>query len=132
MLGKSQLIYGTMGLGGAWNEASVTEEAVAKAEKAFEMAINCGITFFDFADIYSKGKSEKVFGAVIKKHPYIREKVKIQSKAGIILPDDEGINQFDFSAAHLIKAVEQRIKNLGVSCLDSLLLHRPDPLMDMK
>ena len=132
MLGKSKLIYGTMGLGGGWNEVEVREKAVEKAVKAFEAAIESGITFFDFADIYSRGKSEKVFGEVIKKHPDILKKVKIQSKAGIILPDDEGINQFDFSADHLIKAVEQSIKNLGVSCLDSLLLHRPDPLMDMK
>lgn len=132
MLGKSQLIYGTMGLGGAWNEENVIEEAIGKAEKAFETAIACGITFFDFADIYSKGKSEKVFGQVIRKRPDIREKVKIQSKAGIILPDEEGINQFDFSASHLVKTVENSLRNLGVDRLDSLLLHRPDPLMNPK
>jgi predicted oxidoreductase len=58
--------------------------------------------------------------------------VKIQSKAGIILPDEEGINQFDFSASHLAKTVEKSLKNLGVGMLDSLLLHRPDPLMNPK
>src|SRR6056297_71229 len=132
MLVKSKLIYGTMGLGGDWNETEMTDEAVGKAVKAFETAIEVGITFFDFADIYTRGKSEKVFGQVIKKHPDIREKVKIQSKAGIILPDDEGINHFDFSATHLVKTVEKSLKNLGVDFLDSLLLHRPDPLMDIK
>ena len=132
MLGKSKLIYGTMGLGGGWNETKMTDEAVEKAVKAFETAIEVGITFFDFADIYSRGKSEKVFGEVVKKHPDIRQKVKIQSKAGIILPDDEGVNQFDFSATHLVKTVEKSLKNLGVDFLDSLFLHRPDPLMDMK
>ena len=132
MLGQSQLIYGTMGLGGAWNEANVTEDAVKKAEKAFETAITCGMTFFDFADIYSRGKSEKVFGEVIKKHPEICENVKIQTKAGIILPDEGGINQFDFSTSHLVKTVENSLKNLGVDRLDSLLLHRPDPLMHPK
>jgi predicted oxidoreductase len=69
---------------------------------------------------------------VIKKRPDICEKVKIQSKAGIILPDEEGINQFDFSASHLVKTVEKSLKNLGVGMLDSLLLHRPDPLMNPK
>src|SRR6056297_2934335 len=132
MLGKSKLIYGTMGLGGSWNETEVTGEAVENAAKAFETAIDCGITFFDFADIYSKGKSEEVFGEVIKKRPDIRCKINIQSKAGIVLPDDEGINQFDFSASHLVKTVEKTLKRLGVDNLDSLLLHRPDPLMDMK
>jgi len=132
MLGKSKLIYGSMGLGGGWNETKVSDEAIVKAEQAFITAIDCGITFFDFADIYSSGKSEKVFGEVIKKHPDIREKVKIQSKAGIILPDEEGINQFDFSTSHLIKTVEKSLENLGVSMLDSLLLHRPDPLMNPK
>lgn len=121
-----------MGLGGNWNETEITDEAVEKAVKAFETAIEVGITFFDFADIYSKGKSEKVFGEVIKKRPDIREKIKIQSKAGIILPDEEGINQFDFSTSHLVKTVEKSLKNLGVDMLDSLLLHRPDPLMNAK
>jgi predicted oxidoreductase len=121
-----------MGLGGDWDEPKVADEAIIKAEKAFETAIDCGITFFDFADIYSRGKSEKVFGEVIKKRPDICEKVKIQSKAGIILPDEEGINQFDFSASHLVKTVEKSLKNLGVGMLDSLLLHRPDPLMNPK
>ncbi|MEA1883535.1 MAG: aldo/keto reductase [Thermotogota bacterium] len=130
MLGKSKIIYGTMGLGGAWNDVKVSDEAVVKAEKAFETAIECGITFFDFADIYSMGKSERVFGEVIKKRSDIRKTVKIQSKTGIILPDEEGINQFDFSASHLIKTVEKSLKNLGVNMLDSLLLHRPDPLMN--
>jgi len=132
MLGVSRLIYGTMGLGGPWNETKVSDEAAEKAELAFEAAIEAGITFFDFADIYSKGKSEKVFGQVVKNRPDIREKVKIQSKAGIILPDSEGINQFDFSAGHLVKTVEKSLKNLGVDALDSLLLHRPDPLMNAK
>ncbi|MFP4460797.1 MAG: aldo/keto reductase [Thermotogota bacterium] len=132
MLGKSKLIYGTMGLGGGWNETKVTDHEVEKAVKAFETALDCGITFFDFADIYSRGKSEKVFGEVIKKRPEIRERVKIQSKAGIILPDDEGVNQFDFSASHLVKAVEKSLKNLRIEALDSLLLHRPDPLMNAK
>ena len=121
-----------MGLGGNWNETEITDEAVEKAVKAFETAIEVGITFFDFADIYSKGKSEKVFGEVIKKRPDIREKVKIQSKAGIILLDEEGINQFNFSTSHLVKTVEKSLKNLGVDMLDSLLLHRPDPLMNAK
>ena len=121
-----------MGLGGNWNETEISDEAVKTAVKAFETAIEVGITFFDFADIYSKGKSEKVFGEVIKKRPDIREKIKIQSKAGIILPDEEGINQFNFSTSHLVKTVEKSLKNLGVDMLDSLLLHRPDPLMNAK
>jgi len=132
VLGISRLIYGTMGLGGDWNDTELKDEAISTAALAFETAIEFGITFFDFADIYCRGKSEKVFGQVLKKRPGILEKVKIQSKVGIILPDSEGINQFDFSAAHLVKTVENSLKNLGVNTLDSLLLHRPDPLMNPK
>jgi len=130
MLGESRIIYGSMGLGGSWDDQKLESEEIKKAEEAFNAALEIGITYFDFADIYTNGKSEKVFGEFIKGNPGLREKVKIQTKAGIILPHQDGIGRFDFSSTHIIKAVEGSLKRLNVDRIDSLLLHRPDPLMD--
>jgi len=98
---------------------------VEEVEKLVETALELGINFFDHADIYGGGASEKVFGEVLKKHPEWREKMFIQSKCGIV-PG----KCYDFSQSHILKCVEQSLENLQTDYLDILLLHRPDVLMD--
>jgi predicted oxidoreductase len=130
MFANSRLIYGTMGLGGGWNSDKLTPKAVEEAALAFEAALEIGIDYFDFADIYQNGKSESVFGEVLKANPEFKNIIKIQTKAGIILANKDGIGQFDFSAKHIINAAIDSLSRLNVSSIDSLLLHRPDPLME--
>lgn len=89
-----------------------------------DVALANGINFFDHADIYGGGNSEKLFGEYLKKHQGIRENIYIQTKCAI----HDG--QFDFSKEHIIKSVEGSLKRLGVDYVDALLLHRPDTLME--
>lgn len=132
MTGRSRLIYGTMGHGGGWNVEKITKKTVENAERAFREAIDIGIDLFDFADIYQNGKSEQVFGEIVKNDPSIKDKIKIQSKAGIILQSLTDVQRYDFSSSHLISSVESSLERLNIDYLDSLLLHRPDPLMNKK
>lgn len=132
MLGNSRIIYGTMGLGGGWNNEKLTKNAIENAENAFRTAIDIGIDLFDFADIYQYGKSEQVFGEIVKNDPSLKKRVKIQSKAGIILKSPSDVQRYDFSSSHLISSVEKSLERLNIDYLDSLLLHRPDPLMNKK
>ena len=95
----------------------------AKEAAAYiETAMDCGIRFFDHADIYGGGKSEEVFGKVVT--PALREKLIVQTKCGI----RPGL--FDFSYEHIVKSVEGSLKRLGMEYIDVLLLHRPDALME--
>ncbi len=87
-------------------------------------AMENGINFFDHADIYGAGKSEELFGQVLKSHPGLRDKMIIQSKCAI----SKGM--YDFSKDHILSSVDGSLRRLGVDYLDSLLLHRPDTLMD--
>lgn len=89
-------------------------------------ALDAGINLFDHADIYYGGKSEKVFGQVLANHPELREKIVIQTKCGIV----PGVC-FDLSKDHILKSVDDSLKRLNVDCIDILLLHRMDPLMDI-
>ena len=89
-----------------------------------EVALANGINFFDHADIYGGGNSEKLFGEYLKRHNGVRESMYIQTKCAI----HDG--QFDFSKEHIIKSVEGSLKRLGVEYVDALLLHRPDTLME--
>lgn len=82
-----------------------------------------GITLFDHADIYGRGKSEEVFGSYLSRHAGVREQIYIQSKCAI----HDG--RYDFSKAHILKSVDGILSRLGVEYLDVLLLHRPDTLM---
>ena len=88
-------------------------------------ALELGINYFDHADIYGRGKCEEVFGAALKRNPAIRDKIYIQTKCSIV-PG----SMYDFSKEHIISAVDGSLKRLGVECVDVLLLHRPDLLME--
>ena len=46
-------------------------------------ALDCGINFFDHADIYGGGRSEQVFGEVLKEEPSLRDRMFLQSNCGI-------------------------------------------------
>ncbi|MBQ4510369.1 MAG: aldo/keto reductase, partial [Clostridia bacterium] len=87
-------------------------------------ALQNEINYFDHADIYGGGNSEKLFGEYLQKHNNVRDKIFIQTKCAI----HDG--QFDFSKEHIIKSVEGSLSRLGVDYVDALLLHRPDTLME--
>lgn len=128
---QRRIIYGCMGLGGGWTRDPVTREDEMQANAAIEAALENGIDTFDHADIYGYGKSEIVFGNVLKSKPGLREKIIIQSKAGICLKTGpNNSNTYNFSREYLEKQITTSLKNLNVDYLDIFLLHRPDPLMD--
>lgn len=85
-----------------------------------------GINFFDHADIYGGGRSEEIFGEVLKDDPSLRSRMVIQSKCGI------NMGMYDFSKQHILEAVNGSLERLNVDYIDSLLLHRPDVLMDLQ
>ncbi len=95
-----------------------------QVDSIMDVALANGINFFDHADIYGGGNSEKLFGEYLKRHVGVRENIYLQTKCAI----HDG--QFDFSKEHIIKSVEGSLKRLGVDYVDALLLHRPDTLME--
>jgi predicted oxidoreductase len=127
---NSRIIYGCMGLGGGWTKNPITQEDVRTAEGAVEAALEAGMRTFDHADIYAYGKAESVFGQVLAARPDLRETIQIQSKCGIRFPDATGGQRFDFSKAYILRAVDGILGRLGIETLDTLLLHRPDVLME--
>ena len=95
-----------------------------EAEKAVTVSLEKGINFFDHADIYGKGASEEIFGKILKNGNISREEIIIQTKCGI----RSGF--FDFSKEHIIESLNQSLKRLNVEYVDTLLLHRPDVLVE--
>ncbi len=102
----------------------IADMSVKDVSKLINTALEEGINFFDHADIYGGGKSEEVFGTVLKEMKGIREKIFIQTKCGI----REGY--YDFSKDHILEAVDGSLKRLKTDYIDVLLLHRPDALVE--
>lgn len=100
------------------------ELSSTNAEAVIKNAIELGIDMFDHADIYGGGASESVFADAISMTDDFRESIKLQTKCGI----RKGF--FDFSKDHIIESVEGSLRRLKTDYVDSLLLHRPDALME--
>ena len=105
----------------------IADKSVDEVEELVKAALDEGINFFDHADIYGGGKSESVFGEVLKRNPELREKMIIQTKCAIV-PG----KRYDFSKEYIISSVEGSLERLNTDQVEILLLHRPDALCDPK
>jgi predicted oxidoreductase len=127
---SGQLVYGCMGLGGPWADDELTGADIDAAERAVHAALDIGITWFDQADIYRRGKSEAVLGAVLDRDPGLRERIKIQTKCGIRLGEAGMEAYYDLGKAAILERVRASLARLRTDFVDVLLLHRPDPLLE--
>lgn len=98
-------------------------ETETKVRELIDTSMECGIHFFDHADIYAAGESERLFGEAVQGIP--REDLIIQTKCAI----RPGVC-YDFSKDHILQSVEGSLKRLKMDYVDILLLHRPDTLME--
>lgn len=105
----------------------IKDKSVKEVDELVETALSVGINAFDLADIYGRGRCEELLGLVLKNRPDLREKMWIQPKCGIRI---EEFTYFDFSKDYIIKSVDGILQRLKIDHLDSLLLHRPDALME--
>ncbi|WP_239750223.1 aldo/keto reductase [Mammaliicoccus sp. H-M34] len=96
--------------------------------------VDRGITTMDHADIYGNYTCESLFGDALALTPNLREKLEIVTKCGIILPNENKPknigHRYDQSYEHIIESVDQSLLNLKTDYIDTLLIHRPSPLMD--
>jgi len=97
-------------------------------------SIELGVTSFDHADIYGNYECETIFGNILKDNPSIRKQIQIITKCGIKLlspqfPETQ-TKHYDTGKEHIIKSVNNSLKNLKTDYIDLLLIHRPDPFMN--
>lgn len=122
----AELIYGAMNLA-----RIPAQQASRVINELIDAALEMGITRFDHADIYGHGESERRFGEVLQSRPELKSVLKVQSKCGIRLPTENQVGYYDLSAAHIVRSVEESLQRLDLEQLDTLLLHRPDPLVNL-
>jgi len=124
-LGKSGLQVSTLSFG-SW--VSFSKQINDKiAEELMGIAYDNGINFFDNAETYALGESEKMMGRVIKKKKWDRTSFIVSSKAYFgWRGKDNKPNQTGNSRKHLIEACNEALQRLQVDYLDLYYCHRPD------
>ena len=117
---------------GVWGENFTTKQF----EQIIDQCLSIGLNVFDHADIYGHYTTEADFGNALKGNTSLRDKIQIITKCGInmLTPNrpDHQIKSYDTSASHIIKSVEQSLQNFNTDYIDTLLIHRPDILMDVE
>jgi len=119
-------------IAGAWRWTSIPSNTI---EQLINTALDEGITTFDHADIYGDYGNEKTFGEVIARQPQLASKMQVVTKCGIKLTSskrpEHRVKHYDSSKGHIIQSAENSLKLLHTDHIDLLLIHRPDPLMDI-
>lgn len=97
------------------------------ADELMGMAYDHGINFFDNAEVYASGQSEKMMGRVLKKKNWDRTSFMVSSKVFFGWHGkDTGPNQKGLSRKHVIEACHEALQRLKVDYLDLYFCHRPD------
>ena len=109
----SQLCFGTMSFGG---DADAAESA-----RMYAACRDAGINFFDTADTYCDGESERILGRLIEAH---RDELVIATKC--YNPRGDDVNARGASRRHVTRAVEASLRRLGTDRVDVLFLHQFD------
>ena len=117
---------------GVWGENFTTSQY----EQIINQCLEIGLDIFDHADIYGHYTTEADFGHALKGNTSLRSKIKIITKCGInmLTPNrpHHAIKSYDTSAAHITKSVDQSLQNFHTDYIDTLLIHRPDILIDVE
>jgi len=119
----SRLCLGMMSYGDKkWREWVLDEkEALPFVKRALE----AGINFFDTADMYSVGESEKITGSLLKKLNVRREDVIVATK--VCNPMGDGPNERGLSRKHILDSIDASLRRLGLDHVDLYQTHRWDP-----
>jgi aryl-alcohol dehydrogenase (NADP+) len=119
----SKICLGCMTYGSpAWRDWVLPER---ESQPFFQRALEAGINFFDTADIYSNGISEEVTGRALKAFGAEREHIVVATK--LHQPMGPSPNQGGLSRKHVMHAIDNSLRRLGMDYVDLYQIHRFDP-----
>ncbi len=120
MLGRSgfkvsELTYGNWVTHGS----QIGDEAAIACVRA---ALDCGITSFDTADVYARGRAEEILGRALRGER--REGLEIFTK--VYGPMGDGPNEVGLSRKHIREGIDASLRRLGLDYVDLYQAHRYD------
>ncbi len=114
---------------GVWG----ANHSVKEIQKLIDVCVEENITTFDHADIYGGHTTEELFGNAWKDMDLKRENLQFISKCGIVMNSDKkpsALKYYNYNKDYILNCVDESLSNLKTDYLDTLLLHRPSPLMN--
>lgn len=118
----SRLCLGMMSYGArTWREWVLDEK---EAMPFVQRALEAGINFFDTADVYSLGESERITGSLLKHFGVKRENVVVATKVYQQMSDDP--NDRGLSRKHIMDSIDRSLKRLQMDYVDLYQIHRWD------
>jgi aryl-alcohol dehydrogenase-like predicted oxidoreductase len=109
----SEIGFGAWAIGGSWGE---TDDAQSAA--AMNAAVDAGVTFFDTADVYGDGRSERLIATLLQERS---EPLVVATKFGRRAPQEVG----SYTYENLRGWLDRSRENLGVDTVDLVQLHCP-------
>jgi len=123
-LGKSGLKVSALSFG-SWVTFS-TQLNVSDAREAMAAARDYGVNFFDNAEAYARGESERIMGEALKDLQWSRDSYIVSSKVFWGAIDEPAPTQQGLSRKHVTEACHQALRRLQLDYLDLYFCHRPD------
>lgn len=127
-LSFSRIVYGM------WRLSDDSDTSPAHVQAKIEACLEQGITTMDQADIYGGYAAEEVLGDALRAAPALKDQIEIVTKCDIVAPAgryaDAPVKYYDTSRSHILSSVDHSLRLMGVDKIDTLLIHRPDPMMD--
>ena len=120
-LGKSGLRVSELSYG-SWVTFSFQLDKV-KAKKTMKHAYDAGINFFDNAEVYAAGESEKIMGDALKELDLGRDTYIVSSK---VFFGGQAVTQRGLNTKHIRDGCDAALKRLKLDYLDLFFCHRPD------
>lgn len=103
------------------------------SDRLMSIAYEQGINFFDNAEVYALGESEKMMGRVLKSKNWERSSYLISSKVFFGSRGKENKpNQHGLGRKHIMEACEEALRRMQVEYLDLFFCHRPDRTVPME
>ncbi|MEP9358041.1 aldo/keto reductase [Sphingomonas sp. KR3-1] len=118
----SELCLGAMtfgGEGGMWGRIGQLQQE--EADALVKAALDAGINFFDTANVYAEGRSEKILGQALKNLGVHRDEVVVATK--VLGRMHDGPNGAGASRGHVMAQVEKSLDRLGTSHIDLYQIH---------
>src|ERR1700724_168632 len=127
----SRLCFGTMTFGdGRGMFKAIGAVGQAEADELIKASIDGGINFFDTADVYTEGESEKILGQALKNLGIARKDVVIATKVyGRVGP---GRNDIGASRGHIMDGVEASLRRLQTDHIDLYQMHASDSVTPLE
>jgi aryl-alcohol dehydrogenase-like predicted oxidoreductase len=127
----SKLCFGTMTFGdGRGIFKAIGAKGQAEADALVKTSMDSGINFFDTADVYTEGESEKILGQSLKNLKIARKDVVIATKVyGRVGP---GRNDVGASRGHIMDGVEASLRRLQTDHIDLYQIHANDSVTPLE